>query len=152
MSSPDNSKRSDSERPDSAPNFDYAPKWAGDYRQGRARGAERGLTDDERSSLRSDPAQLLRRSLDPEIVHFRQPAPPRRGRFATSAGFILAVALGIVIGLLVTGQFPTTFGEAPRFSSKMTELTSKLGNSKNLEPASFAYHWSCDCGAGSTTR
>jgi ABC-type branched-subunit amino acid transport system substrate-binding protein len=136
MSSPDNGKRSDSERPDSAPNFDYAPKWAGDYRQARARGAERGLsTEGERSSLRRDPAQL-RRSLDPEIVQFRQLPPPRRGRFATSAGFILAVALGIVIGLLVTGQFPTIFSEVPRFSSKITEPPSKLGNSKNLEQAS----------------
>ena len=40
MSSPDNVERSDSERADSAPNLDYAPKWAGDYRQGRARSAE----------------------------------------------------------------------------------------------------------------
>ncbi len=136
MSSPDKSERSDSDRPDSAPNLDYAPKWAGDYRQGRARSAEGGPSKEgERSSFKSDLLQR-RRSLDPEIVHFRHPPPRRRGWFATSIGFILAGALGVVIALVVTGQFPSIFGETPRFSTKMTELTSRLGNSKNLEQAS----------------
>ena len=136
MSSPDKSERSDSDRPDSAPNLDYAPKWAGDYRQGRARSAEGGPSKEgERSSFKSDLLQR-RRSLDPEIVHFRLPPPRGRGWFATSAGFILAGALGVVIALVVTGQFPSIFGETPRFSTKMTELTSRLGNSKNLEQAS----------------
>ena len=103
MSSPDNTKRSDSERPDSAQNLDYLPKWAGDDRQGRARSAEGRLSkEDERSSFRRDLSQP-RRSLDPEIAHFRQPPPRTLRRFATGAGFILAAALGIVIGLVVSG-------------------------------------------------
>jgi branched-chain amino acid transport system substrate-binding protein len=141
MSSPDNTKRSDSERPDSerpdsAPNLDYLPKWAGDNRQGRARSAEGRLSkEDERSSFRRDLSQP-RRSLDPEIAHFRQPRPRTLRWFATGAGFILAAALGIVIGLVVSGQLPSIFGATPRFSSKMAEFTSRFGNSKNLEQAS----------------
>src|SRR6516225_782032 len=146
MSSPD-----DSERSDRAPNLDYAPKWAGDYRQGRARGAEGGLSKEgEGSSSIKDQLQR-RRSLDPEIVHFRQPPPPRRGRFASNASFAIAAALGIVIGLAVTGQFPSIlgevpslFGETPRSSTKMNELASRLDHSKNptaqqpAEPAQVA--------------
>jgi branched-chain amino acid transport system substrate-binding protein len=75
-----------------------------------------------------------RRSLDPEIVHFRQPPPRRVGWFAL--GFVIAVALGAVIGLFVTGGFPSMFGEAFRFSTKTNELTSRLGTSKNPEQAS----------------
>src|ERR1700745_3866523 len=117
MSSPDNTMRSDSERPDSAPNLDYLPKWAGDNRQGRARSAEGRLSkEDERSSFRRDLSQP-RRSLDPEIAHFRQPRPRTLRWFATGAGFILAAAFGIVIGLVVSGQLPSIFGETPRFSS-----------------------------------
>lgn len=72
MSGPDNSERSDS-----AP--DYAPKWAGNYRQGGARSARGGLsTEGERSPFTRDLLQR-RRSLDPEIVHFRQPPPRRLG-------------------------------------------------------------------------
>jgi ABC-type branched-subunit amino acid transport system substrate-binding protein len=136
MSSPDNVERSDSERADSAPNLDYAPKWAGDYRQGRARGAEGGPSKaGERLSFKRDLSQR-RRSLDPESVHFRQPPPPRFGRFATGAGFIIAVAVGLVIGLFVTGELPSIFGETPRFSTKMNELTSRLSHSKSPEQAS----------------
>jgi branched-chain amino acid transport system substrate-binding protein len=131
MSSPDNSERSDR-----APNLDYAPKWAGDYRQGRARSAEGGLSKEgEGSSSNRDLSQRLR-SLDPEIVQFRQPPPPRRRWFASSAGFVIAVALGIVIGLFVTGQFPSIFGETPQFSTKMNELASRLGHSNSPEQAS----------------
>ena len=136
MSSPDNVERSDSERADSAPNLDYAPKWAGDYRQGRARGAEGGPSKaGERLSFKRDLSQR-RRSLDPESVHFRQPPPPRFGRFATGAGFIIAVVVGLVIGLFVTGELPSIFGETPRFSTKMNELASRLSHSKSPEQAS----------------
>ena len=127
MSSPDNNERSDS-----AP--DYAPKWAGDYRQGGARSARAGLsTEGERSPFTRDLSQR-RRSLDPEIVNFRQPPPRRLGWFAL--GFVIAVALGTVIGLFVTGGFPSMFVEAFRFSTKTNELTSRLGTSKNPEQAS----------------
>ncbi len=131
MSSPDNSDRSDR-----APNLDYAPKWAGDYRQGRARSAEGGLSKEgERPPSNRDLSQRPR-SLEPEIVHFRRPPSPRRGWFASSAGFVIAVALGTVIGLVVTGQFPSIFGETPRFSTKINEFASRFGQSKNPEQAS----------------
>ena len=130
MSSPDNGERSDR-----APNLDYVPKWAGAYRQGRARGAEGGLSkkDEGSSSIRDQLPR--RRSLDPEVVHFRQPSPPRRGRFAFSASFVIAAALGTVIGLAITGQFPSILGETPQSSTKTNELASRLGHPKNPEPA-----------------
>ena len=129
MSSPDNSERSDR-----APNLDYAPKWAGDDRQGRARSAEGGLSKEgERSSSVSDLAQR-RRSLDPEVVQFRQPPPPRRGRFASSASFVIAAALGAVIGLVVTGQFPSIFGEVPSIFGEAPR-SSTNGHPKNPEPS-----------------
>jgi len=130
MSSPDNGERSDR-----APNLDYAPKWAEAYRQGRARGAEGGLSkkDEGSSSIRDQLPR--RRSLDPEVVHFRQPSPPRRGRFAFSASFVIAAALGTVIGLAITGQFPSILGETPQSSTKTNELASRLGHPKNPEPA-----------------
>jgi branched-chain amino acid transport system substrate-binding protein len=126
MSSPDNSERSES-----GPNLDYAPKWAADDRQATARRAETGLfRGGPRSSARSN-LSLRPGSLDPELVHF--PQPPRRRWFASSAGLLIAVAVGILIGLFVTGEFPSIFDEAPRFSTKFNELTSRLGHSKNLE-------------------
>src|SRR6266487_1572319 len=107
MSSPD-----DSERSDDAPNSDYAPKWARDiYRQGSPDTAK-----GERPPSQRD-LTFLRRSLDPEIVHFRQPTPRRLGWFASSGGFIIAAALGVVIVLLVTGEFPSMFRKAPGSST-----------------------------------
>ena len=129
MSSPDNGERSDR-----APNLDYAPRWAGDYRQGRAGSAEGGSSKEGERSSSIRELSLRRRSLEPETVHFREP-PPRRRWFASSAGLVIAVAFGIMIGLVVTGQFPAIFGEAPRSSTKTNELTSRLANSNNPEPA-----------------
>jgi branched-chain amino acid transport system substrate-binding protein len=129
MSSPDNGERSD--RP---ANLDYVPKWAGDDRQGQARSAEPGLSNEAEGFPDRDLSQRPR-SLDPEIIHFRQLPRPRRGWFASSAGLVIAAALGAVIGLAVTGQFPSIFGETAQFSTKMNELASMLGHAKNPEPA-----------------
>jgi hypothetical protein len=131
MSSPDNGERSDR-----APNLLYAPKWVGDNRQPTARNPEIGPSKErKRSPLTRDPSQR-RRSLELEIVHSYQPPPRRLGRFGVSAGFVLAVALGIVIGLFVTGAFPSIFVETSRLSTKVSEPTATLGHSKNLERAS----------------
>jgi ABC-type branched-subunit amino acid transport system substrate-binding protein len=130
MSSPDSSDRSDR-----APNLDYAPKWAGDDRQGRARSGEEGLFKEGERSPSIRDLSLRRRSLEPEIVQFHQPPPPTRGWFASSVGLVIAAGLGAVIGLVVTGQFPSIFGETPKFNAKMNELASTLGHSKNPEPA-----------------
>ena len=120
MSSPDKSERSAD-----APISDYAPKWAGGiYRQG---------SPDTVKGEQSPPARdlgILRRSVEPEIVDFPQPAPRRLGWFAASGGFIIAGALGVVIGLLVTGALRNKDGNAPGSSTKTTELTSRFDNSK----------------------
>ena len=134
MSSPD-----DNERSDDFPNSDYAPKWKRDsYRQGSPDTAK-----DE------PPPSFLRRSLDPEIVHlpqrarslepetvdFPQPSPRRLGWLITG-GFIIAAALGAVIGLLATSELRSIFGNAPGSSTKTIELTSRSDNSKMPEQVS----------------
>ena len=120
MSSPDKSERSAD-----APISDYAPKWADDiYRQG----SPDTVKGEQPPSGRD--LGILRRSVDPEIVDFRQPTPRRLGWFAASGGFIIAGALGVVIGLLVTGALRNKDGNAPGSSTKTTELTSGFDNSK----------------------
>ena len=134
MSSPD-----DNERSDDFPNSDYAPKWKRDsYRQGSPDTAK-----DE------PPPSFLRRSLDPEIVHlpqrarslepetvdFPQPSPRRLG-WLIAGGFIIAAALGAVIGLLATDELRSIFGKAPGSSTKTIELTSRSDNSKMPEQVS----------------
>src|SRR5260370_16948082 len=140
MSSPD-----DNERSDDAPNSDYAPKWARDsYRRGSPDSAK-GEPPPSRRDL-----TFLRRSLDPEIVHFPQrarsldpetvdvpqPTSWRLGWFAASGGFIVAAVLGALIGLLATGELRSIFGNAPGSSTKTIELTSRSGNSKTPEQVS----------------
>ena len=96
MSSPDKTERSDD-----TPNSDYAPKWARDFYRQDSRGAAEGELSrgSERSSSERDLAHL-RRSLDPDIVNFRQPTPRRLGWLASSGGFFIAAALGVVIAML----------------------------------------------------
>jgi branched-chain amino acid transport system substrate-binding protein len=134
MSSPDNNEHSDD-----FPNSDYAPKWTRDrYRQGSPDTAKG-----------EPPPSFLRRSLDPEIVHLPQrarsldpetvdfpQASPRRLGWLTAGGFIIAAALGAVIGLLATGEFRSIFGSAPGSSTKTIELTSRSDNSKVPEQVS----------------
>ena len=125
MSSPD-----DNERSDDVPNSDYAPKWTRDsYRQGSpdSAKAQRPLSERELTHLR--------RSLDPETVDFPQPGPRRLG-WLTAGGFIIAAALGAVIGLLATGELRSIFGYAPGSSTKTIELTSRSDNSKMPEQVS----------------
>jgi branched-chain amino acid transport system substrate-binding protein len=125
MSSPD-----DNERSDDAPNSDYAPKWGRDsYRQGSPDSAkgERPLSERDLT--------YLRRSLGPETVDVPQ-APPRRLGWLTAGGFIIAAALGAVIGLLATGELRSIFSNAPGSSTKTIELTSSSDNSKMPEQVS----------------
>src|SRR6476646_6889327 len=97
MSSPD-----DNERSDDFPNSDYAPKWGRDsYR--------RGSPD---SAKGEPPPSFLGRSLEPETVDFPQPSPRGLG-WLIAGGFIIAAALGAVIGLLATGELRSIFGKAP---------------------------------------
>src|SRR5437588_11176149 len=134
MSSPD-----DSERTDDGPNSDYAPKWARDtYRQGSPDTAKGGGPPSQRNltflrrSLEPETVHFPQRarSLDPETVDFPQPTPRRLGWFAASGGFIIAAVLGAVIGLLVTGEFRSIFGNAPGSSTKTIEITSSSDNAK----------------------
>src|SRR5690242_18655088 len=133
MSSPD-----DNERSDDFPNSDYAPKWKRDsYRQGSP------------DTAKGEPPSFLRRSLDPEIVHlpqrarsldpetvdFPQPSPRRLG-WLIAGGFIIAAALGAVIGLLATDELRSIFSKAPGSSTKTIELTSSSDNSKVPEQVS----------------
>jgi hypothetical protein len=112
MSSPD-----DDERSDDFPNLDYAPKWARDiYRQGSPDTAK-GEPQDQATDAGMKKA---------ETVDFPQPSSQRAG------DFIIAVALGAVIGLLATGELRF----APGSSTKTIELTSSSDNSKMPEQLS----------------
>src|SRR5437763_8659846 len=114
MSSPD-----DSERTDDASNSDYTPKWARDsYRQGSPYTAKGEPPPSKRDLT------FLRRSLDPETVDSPLPTPRRLGWFTVSGGLIIATALGAIIGLVVTGELRSIFGNAPGSSTKTSELTS----------------------------
>ena len=139
MSSPD-----DNERSDDFPNSDYAPKWTRDiYRQGSpdsTKGepppSKRDLTHLRRSlDPEIIPLPHRARSLDPETVDFPQPTPRRLG-WLTAGGFIIAAALGAVIGLLATGELRSIFRNAPGSSTKTIELTSRSDNSKTPEQVS----------------
>jgi branched-chain amino acid transport system substrate-binding protein len=121
MSSPDKSERSDN-----APNLDYTPRWAGTAEGEPSR-------QRERSSSKRDLSHP-RRSLDPEIVYLPQP-PSRLRRFALSAGFVVAIALGVVIGLLVTGEFQSIFKDTLGYGTKTTEFTGRF-DSKTPQQAS----------------
>jgi hypothetical protein len=108
----------DVERSDDFPNLDYTPKWARDiYRKGEP------------------PPLFLHRSLDPETVDLPQPSSQRFG-WLTAGGFIIAAALGAVIGLLPTGELRSMFGNAPGSSTKTIELRSSSDNSKMPEQVS----------------
>ena len=140
MSSPD-----DSERSDDLPNSDYAPKWARDsHRQGSPDSAkgERPLSERDLTILRRslDPGIVhlpqRDRSLDPEIVDSPEPSPRRLGWFAISGGLIIAAALGAVVGLLLTGELRSIFGNAPGSGTKTIELTSRSDNSQIPEQVS----------------
>jgi hypothetical protein len=138
MSSPDdNDERSDDGPISNYAPKNYAPKWARKiHHQGSPDTAMGGPHPSQRNLT------LLRRSLDPEIVHFPQrarsldpetaelpqPAPRRLGRFAASGGFIIAGAVGVVIGLVVAGELRSIFSEAPESSTTTTEFASRFDN------------------------
>src|SRR6516165_8442017 len=126
MGSPDKSERSAD-----APRSEYAPKWAGTFHQRRPEPFKGEQLPSERD------LGILRRSVDPEIVDFRQPTRRRLGRFPASGGFIIAGALGVVIGLLITGALRNMGGNAPGSSTRTTELTSRFDNSKTPHQASL---------------
>jgi len=140
MSSPD-----DSERSDDPPNSDYAPKWARDsHRQGSPDSAkgEQPLFERDLTFLRRslDPGIVhlpqRDRSLDPEIVDSPEPSPRRLGWFPISGGLIIAAALGALVGLLLTGELRSLFGNAPGSGTKTIELTSRSDNSRIPEQVS----------------
>jgi len=125
MGSPDKSERSAD-----APISEFAPKWVGGtYHQRKPEPIKGEQLPSERD------LGILRRSVDPEIVDFRQPTPRRLGWFATSAGFIIAGALGLLIGLLVTGALRNMDGNSPGSSTKTTELAPRFDNSKTPDQA-----------------
>jgi hypothetical protein len=83
------------------------------------------------------PAQWM--TLDPETVELPQPTPRRLGRFAASGGFIIAGALGVVIGLVVAGELRSIFSKTPESSTNTTEFASRFDNSKAPEQVSSPF-------------
>src|SRR5690349_688167 len=117
------SSMSNVERSDNILKAEYPSRGQGDfYRHGRG-----GAFHGEESSAKGDLSRL-RQSLgpEPEIVHV--PQPTRKISWFVS-GFMIALAMGVVIGGVVIVAFPsmTGKGSAP---TKTAELTSRFDNSK----------------------
>jgi hypothetical protein len=51
------------------------------------------------------------RSLDPEFLRERPPAPRALGRLAALAGLVIAASIGTALALFVTGKFPSEFNK-----------------------------------------
>src|SRR5262245_39986183 len=110
------------ERPDNVVKADYGARASNEYyRQNRT-----GFTESEESSPRGE----LRQSLgpEPEVVHVPQPTR-RLGWFAT--GFMIASALGIVIGALVVVGLPSILGKRSGASTHKAELASTSPQAAN---------------------
>ena len=118
MSSPDQTKP-----PENVSNLDYAPKWAADPHQATVRNLDRPRAGERSPPKReSDQGRLL----EPEIVHFRQSPSRRRSRLVFTAGLSIAIVLGVIIGLFVTGHFRSIFGN-------LTELTAMSDNQETSD-------------------
>jgi len=114
------SSMSNPERSDNILKAEYPSRGPGEfYRHGRAGGFQ-----GEESSPKGDLSRL-RQSLgpEPEIVHV--PQPTRRVSWFVS-GFMIAMALGVVIGGVVIVAFPSITGKG---STKTAEITTRLDNS-----------------------
>jgi ABC-type branched-subunit amino acid transport system substrate-binding protein len=113
------------ERSDKVIKPDYASRGSSEfYRHGKG-----GAAEDEESFPRGDLSRL-RQSLgpEPEVVHL--PQPTRRVGWFVS-GFIIASALGIVIGAAVIIAFPSISGKTPGSSAKPNEFASRFDNPKS---------------------
>jgi hypothetical protein len=111
------------ERSDNVIKSEYAARGSGEfYRHGRA-----SSVDGEDSSPKGDLSRL-RQMLgpEPEVVHVPQPTR-RVGWFAS--GFVIALVLGVVIGLLVIVEFPAMFGKGS--STKTAEVGTRFDNTKS---------------------
>src|SRR6516165_5138193 len=123
------------ERSDNVIKPEYTSRGSGDfYRHGRAGAADEEVAPKgDLSRLR----QLL--GPEPEVVHVPQPTR-RVGWFAS--GFVIALVLGVVIGLLIIFEFPALFGKGPGSNTRTAESTSRFDNSKSLDegnpPAAIA--------------
>jgi branched-chain amino acid transport system substrate-binding protein len=144
---------SNPERSDNVLKAEYPARGPSEfYRHGRA-----GAFQGEESSPKGDLSRL-RQSLgpEPEIVHV--PQPTRRVSWFVS-GFMIALALGVVIGGVVIVAFPSITGKG---STKTAEFTTRFDNSKSPEmnasnngvpiaPAAPAVNQSNPAGAGVAT-
>jgi len=113
------------ERSDNVIKSEYASRGSGEfYRHGRA-----SSVDGDDSPPKGDLSRL-RQMLgpEPEVVHVPQPTR-RVGWFAS--GFVIALVLGVVIGLLVIVEFPALFGKGS--NTKTAEFGSRFDNSKPQE-------------------
>src|ERR1041385_1873668 len=115
------SSMSNPERSDNILKAEYPNRGPGEfYRHGRAGGFQ-----GEESSPKGDLSRL-RQSLGPEPQMFHVPQPTRRVSWFVS-GFMIAMALGVVIGGVVIVAFPSITGKG---STKTAEVTTRFDNSK----------------------
>ena len=66
------------------------------------------------------------RSLDPEFLRERPPAPRALGRLAALAGLVIAASIGAALALFVIGKFPSEFNNRLGLSVDKTAVESRF--------------------------
>src|SRR5438477_2959100 len=128
MTSPDKTKP-----PENASTLDYAPRWAADLRnKGKGPGRDRSRVGEQSPSYRDQ--SHLHRLFEPKIVERGEAQPPSRrlSRFVFPAALSIALALGVIIGLFVTGQFRSIFGDRPEIRARSDSQQLDQVSSRNV--------------------
>ena len=131
MTSPDKTKA-----PENASTLDYAPRWAADLRhKGKGPSRDRSRVGEQSPSYRDQ--SHLHRLFEPKIVERGEAQPPSRrlSRFVFPAALSIALALGVIIGLFVTGQFRSIFGDRPEITARSDSQQLDQVSSPNVGPA-----------------
>jgi hypothetical protein len=73
-----------------------------------------------------EPPLHIPRSLEPEFLKERPPAPRALGRLATVAGLIIAASVGAAIALFATGKFPSELNKMLGLTTGKTAVVSNF--------------------------
>src|SRR6266566_3234249 len=86
--------------------------------------ARRPLAKGEVPEGSEQPPLYMPRSLDPEFLRERPPAPRALGRLAALAGLVIAASIGAALALFVIGKFPSEFNKMLGLSADKTAVVS----------------------------
>jgi ABC-type branched-subunit amino acid transport system substrate-binding protein len=86
----------------------------------------------------NEPPLHISRSLEPEFLKERPPAPRALGRLAAAAGLIIAASVGAAIALFATGKFPSDLNKMLGLTTDKTPVVFADGTLKTPEQPSSA--------------